>query len=433
MIMSNSTESTEQMNAKWWEGFLAKTDGLENPIVIKGILNEHIEEYTIRCLYAVKLICLEKRNPPRFRVWVDREQTTEYNQKMYSNAPEEYQTLEEWAAKIFGGKRFGIIINDVEAFDGVLNRKIANAFKPLFDIIGIPTGGISMGLFIGNYGYTPLGIHHDSPEERIFHLQLGPGNKYMYEWPDKLYQELNGGIVGYQNVDEIIDQAVKHEFAQGDLFYMPQKNFHIGDSPQLSLDLVLGLNNDPQNRVINKIREFRDEHLNSRNNTAIENLYYLPDNKNTNSMLLHLFQPDEDYDNLTQQEYLLELLSDYQKALFSNQGFYTKQFKISTDIAYEDVKGRTIKIIEPFKIFYKNFRYKIKIFCRGHVIVIPDHQAIPSIIDKINSGEAQAINTLIRPLLEEWSDDIGLYLISLIINFQGAEILPRSTIKTDSE
>ena len=73
-------------------------------------------------------------------------------------------------------------MNNNEAFSEQLASRVLKMMSSLFEIAGLPPLGNEITVFIGNYGWTPLGIHKDHTGENVLHFHLGPGRKQMYIW-----------------------------------------------------------------------------------------------------------------------------------------------------------------------------------------------------------------------------------------------------------
>ena len=112
--------------------------------------------------------------------------------------------------------------------------------EPLCDLIGIPPLGYEITTFIGNYGWTPLGIHKDVRGENVIHFHLGPGRKQMYIWQDDKYEELVGkNVFNNTNIEPILDKAEEFDFGPRDIYYMPWFENHVGYTEDLSIGVTL--------------------------------------------------------------------------------------------------------------------------------------------------------------------------------------------------
>jgi len=237
--------------------------------------------------------------------------------------PLEKEELSQWTNRIFGQKKFGIIINDGEVFNTEMNKTLVSIVEPLFNIIGVPLNGICTTYFVGNYGFTPLGIHQDVKGEDVFHFHLGPGAKTMYTWDEHEYKKLSG-VDNNQQIEPLLPYADAYTFHTGDVFYMPWFKYHIGYSAELSLGLTIWLNNlTPQKLVINIVEEMIEGMLPK--NTKNQNPILLPLDKGIAQTKPLQYKKLSNYLNFSQEcqsksfeEYFASLFEDYRLKLFSN-------------------------------------------------------------------------------------------------------------------
>lgn len=73
-------------------------------------------------------------------------------------------------------------MNNNEAFSEQLASRVLKMMSSLLKIAGLPPLGNEITVFIGNYGWTPLGIHKDHTGENVLHFHLGfqVENKCIY-------------------------------------------------------------------------------------------------------------------------------------------------------------------------------------------------------------------------------------------------------------
>jgi len=180
-----------------------------------------------------------------FRVYIDGiEQEDDYLNNLCSTPPREEENITTYTNRIFE-KKFGLIINGGERHSDLISNNIISAIQPLLELKGMPPLGLEITIFIGNYGWTPLGIHQDHRGENVIHFHLGPGNKKMYIWDEDKYKELSGNKQNNTNIFPILPYAKEFDFGAGDIYYMPWNLFHIGRTDELSVGITLWFNNPP--------------------------------------------------------------------------------------------------------------------------------------------------------------------------------------------
>lgn len=156
---------------------------------------------------------------PYFRVFVDPENNDTADpavvkgslrnlekEKMRQDPPNDNDaTIEDYAKRIFGSNKetgklnkCGIIINTATKFHSGLAEKLKIVYEQLKLNMNVQEDEfleLDATIFMGNYGYTPLGIHQDRGfADGIIHFQCTPesgsGAKVMHLWGEKEYKDL---------------------------------------------------------------------------------------------------------------------------------------------------------------------------------------------------------------------------------------------------
>ena len=157
-----------------------------------------------------------------------------------------------------------MIINRLENFNPDLAVLISYKIALLLKKKGIPSLGLTFNIFIGNHGWTPLRIHKDERGENVIHFHLGKGSKTMYTWDKEVYESRTEPIerLNNMNIEEFLPYANKYPFDEGDVYFMPQGEYHVGYSGSLSMGLTLWFNNPVRSRLSKRpIRAIIDQYL----------------------------------------------------------------------------------------------------------------------------------------------------------------------------
>lgn len=404
---------------------LQATDSLQKSCVIPGFFEAEVQEYLTYCHEILKMVGDgndESKNKP-LQVWIDNVKNESFRDIVHSNPPLDSESIEAWTQRIFGSLKFGMIVNDIQNYSTGFCQKILDIVSPFLASNGIPAGGFDMALFIGNYGFTPLGIHKDLNGGKVVTFHFGPGPKTMYLWDNDTYKHHTGNKPNHQltKSDTILDHASHvYTFAAGDLFFMPENIWHVGKSDEFSISLTFWLNHYDQETIIDNLMKYVKKRL------LKEQHKVLPSFNSAPGMLL---EPDnqvfamtiqEEYRSASFEQFFQLLYRDYQYEMLSNGGFMTPP-----------VKKQPIKIeassivagIKPFKIYYKiKDSENIILYVRGHQVELPNQDAFPAFIEKINSGSTYKAEELISPLVEEWDDEVAYHVLGLIYQHQGIHI-----------
>ena len=183
--------NNDAFNTKWWDEFLAKNKNFTEPCVMKDCLDQSYIDLLNNGIVEMLQERYKVQHVDRgFRVYVEGvEQNSDFCKNLSLNPPKENENLSNYFGSIFD-KKFGMIINSGEKYSEIFADSLLIKLKPLIDHIGLPTSGLELTIFIGNYGWTPLGIHQDHKGENVLHFHLGPGEKTMYTWNEDKYHEL---------------------------------------------------------------------------------------------------------------------------------------------------------------------------------------------------------------------------------------------------
>lgn len=407
----------------WWDYFLEKTDHMTETSVIKDCIDKEETTYLKKLITNIIYRLSQLRtNHYGYRVFIEGRKLDENEMNMiYDHPPLHDESVEDWCTRIFQDKEFGIIINSGERFNDELAGILAQKSLPLFDKVGFPVEGINFTIFIGNYKNTPIGIHQDMPGENVLHYHLGPGNKRMYTWDESTFKELEKKY-NHKEIEKLLPYGEEFTFEEGDLYFMPQGEYHVGQQESISTALTFWFYNHSKKRIIEKLHtllieqytEDRDELL-SPDRSPIENT------DNIHNILSICNAPDAMM-KLSYTDMLAEAYKDLRYSISSNSGYRTSPVFKNEDTEID--KGNIIILNKPFKILYKeSFDHeKLHIFIRGTKLEIGNFECIKKLIDEINIGEPLSVKHLLTFKDEGWDDEIGLYILSLIFKNQGIVI-----------
>jgi Cupin superfamily protein len=424
-----TTHDIVSFSSNWWDSFLEESESLSRTNVIPDVFSgEEVASMNQEVMKTLQLIFSKKTSQYGFRVYIDgKEQANDFISTLFEQPPFDGENVTDYTNRIFPNLKFGIVINRIEKFSNHFAKRLLLMVQPLFDKTGIPLGGISADIFIGNYGWTPFGIHRDRKGERITHFHLGPGSKAMYTWEDEEYAKLANGKQGNKNIEPILMYARKYEFKLGDMYYMPSGKWHIGFSDQLSVALVLDYLNPTKQAFMSSIF----------NSLAVQ--YLKEDN--------HVLNPEKDlttddtFANITSVialdeklyshpfEYLMKhLYKEYKYAIISNGGWSNLTLSLSAEMKYDvdDFIGlQNTRVITPFpfKTYCERCEEELVVYTRGYKIKIKYHLALHSILDKLNTNQEQPVNDLLATLSADWPVEAGLYFLSMLYDKRAIEIV----------
>ena len=138
-------------------------------------------------------------------------------------------TAERYAERVtslIGGRKFGLIAEDVQASDATLWLRLRDFLRGLYEHTGLPGDVAKATVFLGNYDRTPFGLHRGTSHNFVFAVD---GPKRMRTWPDAYFrgkEDLTHRMdYAQHNGDSIVMDA-----QPGDVIYWPSDYWHIGES-----------------------------------------------------------------------------------------------------------------------------------------------------------------------------------------------------------
>lgn len=424
--------SSKEFSKEWWKEFLSATSNFTKPCS----MNERFSDKTSDALLESTLsIFKDFDNSALFRIWVNGEKREDLHDVVMKNPPLEGDTLETWTNRIFGKQKFGIIFNEGERWSKEFNIDLYEKVKPLLEQLGYPMMGMDVTVFVGNYGWTPLGIHMDYLGESVLHFHMGPAQKNMYIWDKDEYMKDLKGKLGEKRPEFYVDKATKYEINKGGMFYMPWGHPHVGKTDELSAAISIWFNKPTKlkilNRVLNNVKSeylgeqktFIEEHLSFENDSQmIETIDYQKD------PIADIFDDiiqDLDVKSSLEKFSFLDLLKmntkDFQYALKSNLNF---SYPIN-----ENAKNKDVKILEesfisldnPYKIewYHSDISNKLHLFIKGKKTMLIYHEDIVHIIEKLNEFKTYKVKDLIEGLFSNWPKEASLRIIEILYENHG--------------
>lgn len=409
-----STLTQNKFDKQWWENFLKNTNSLKKTNVFTDCMpSDETEEMRTGVLKIIRLIIKNKMPSFGFRLFIEGKTLTpkELDNFFETSAPEEDETFENWSERCFGGKKYGIIINRGEKFNPSLVEKIAKKIKPLVNEVGIPRLGVTFTIFIGNYGWTPLGIHTDGIGENVMHFHLGKGGKTMYTWDTETYEKLVEPDKRFNNtnIEEILDHANVFDFADGDIYFMPHGEYHVGKSDELSIGLTLWFNNHTKTALLKKVIDnFLTENVSESADILQMDSSHHSDTSNF-SDIEDLFI-GENISDVSFMHLMKETYKDYKMALYSNCGFWEAPFPKAQKI--DHTKMFTVEIVQPFKVLYYQDEL-LHLFIRGKKINMVSNNSLLNFVEKLNEGLKMKKTEIFNLLDENWDSSVKEYILDL--------------------
>ena len=327
------------------------------------------------------------------KVYVDRELQNGMVEEMADRPPLPEESIEDWCKVIFGERKFGVIFNSLESYSNELAEKMSTIVAPLLQEAGIPLGGLSFLFFMGNYGFTPFGVHKEAKGEEGFLFHLGPANKHFYTWDNEELNTIEHNAKVFHEVDEMLPDAQCYQLKPKSVMFIPNHLYHIGNTEKFSLSVVMDYIN-PSLAFLEKTiaKEIAEQEV----TIASDHQYVSPvayKNKQINwNDLLDLPSWESKYRRAMERRI---------QRLRSNGGILKAALKDSRKILPPQdfvMEGKTIFTLLEY-IDQNNQTY---IFARGHEIPVKSNSNLSHVLSLLNEGKKLSLDELNDQLSPEW-------------------------------
>jgi len=421
---------TNKLSKEWWLSFLNRNENFTNTCTFHdAFVEQDVDHLTM----GVQEVLYERINSGAFdkgfRLYSEgTELKTKKTTKLFAdNKPHENEDIISYCERLFDEK-FGIIMNYNETYSDKLAIRVNEMITPLFELIGTPPLGFEITVFVGNYGWTPLGIHTDGVGENVIHFHLGPGNKTMYTWDKETYEKLVGkDVYNNKNVEPLLEHANKWEFGPGDVYYMPWFENHIGYSKDLSIGVTLWFRNCSNQKYASELlRIFRNQFMSKDKRIIPCQIDYLNNDSTFDNFesMVSKYVPKEDP---TLKDFLHEIYSDFKHCIASNGGWrYPPAIKSKDKNAKDDETDRyensVISIVKPFKILHRNINDKtLLIYVRGSKLKLNYFKDLIELIEILNTGQEVHVQDIIQK--SGLSNDVICYFLGILEKNMGIRVV----------
>ncbi|XAV89108.1 MAG: hypothetical protein AAHH96_03500 [Candidatus Symbiodolus clandestinus] len=128
-----------------------------------------------------------------------------------------------------------------------LQIKSSQFLYPIFRIHGIPSNGVNIFIFGGNYRKTPAGLHSDVCDVFLFPIV---GHKKLFTWASDMLDKknpkyINGKINARRlptvDYSEHVNSSTLLEAQEGEAIYFPAGTWHINDYGKMTSTISIGI------------------------------------------------------------------------------------------------------------------------------------------------------------------------------------------------
>lgn len=256
------------------------------------------------------------------------------------------------------------------------------------------------------------------------HFNLGPGDKTMYTWGRKQYENLiTEQKFDKQDLAGLLPYSTEFSFEEGDMYFMPEGEYHIGKQDGLSMALTLWRYNHTKDKLVQKLQHvILSQFLKNNDDLLVADKNELNDISGVEETL-DIFDIPTEMENLNFKDLMREAYKDLRYSIHSNAGYRTSPFPIEEDVLFnlDDV----IVLENPYKILHKVSlnQDKLHVYVRGIKLELNNFDCIISLINEINKGYPAKVEYLLTILDRSWDQEIGFYILNLLYKNHGITIV----------
>jgi hypothetical protein len=274
-------------------------------------------------------------------------------------------------------------------------------------------------IFIGNYDKTPLGIHQDSRGQNVMHFHLGPHAKTICVWRRDEFADLllSKGLTK-DDQNSLVPYSQKYTFNTGDIFFMPEGEWHISQQSGLSVAVTVWQYNHTNERLAASLSTRLLRSFDIQDKVRIEADPNLLDDTSAVSGLLNSMSISARLANLGFKDLMREAYADMKYSIHSNGGYRGKPFEKPVPEIWRDeelVTGNLPYVIQIRAIGAE----KIIIYVRGTAVEILDHPGIKDVVRVLNTGKQTSVIELLSLLPTDWPTEIGKFFLGQLFRFGG--------------
>jgi ElaB/YqjD/DUF883 family membrane-anchored ribosome-binding protein len=387
-----------------WSKLYSQTKGLKEAQHIQAVLNpEEINKLLSLLVEVWQEFASHNNSGKGLKAYIDQELRNDAAQNLVENPPSNSETLEQWTKRIFKDQKFGAVINELEAYSNSLSKLLASIIQPLLQDAGMPALGVSWLSFMGNYGYTPFGVHRESEGEDGFLFHLGPETKTFYIWKIEDYNRITGGSEVSPLNDELLAVGEGFELEPGDVFFIPYDTYHIAYTGEFSASIVMDFINPPVSRFI---VELDTNFMKS----DPKQTYLEPLKEDVSEAFNHIS------DQIKQDYVLKEKIYHKLRKIQSNAG--VGKASVQKSVQDFDLTKKYV-LVKPFKmiLIQDDEKESGRIYARGHSQSYSELGNLEQVFKLWNEGSALSLEEVKEIMIPSWPemDVMGLFMYLFII------------------
>ncbi|MFT7681899.1 MAG: hypothetical protein ACI935_001368 [Moritella dasanensis] len=396
------------MRTEIWQKMLKASNNMVKPVVISGAIPaDEIDDY-MQLYKEIFTEFIQQGNTHQgCRVYVGDKQDNHYGEKLKSAPPASEQTLQQWTTDVFEHNRFGIVLNSLEKYSLKFAEKVAKGSESLLELTGMPMGGLAFLCFVGNYDYTPFGVHKEILGEEGFLFHMGPHDKTFYTWETSKFYALSKGQDVFPVTEEVLG-AADHVFKlkPGDVLCIPSEKFHVGQTPEFSISMVMDFINPSVKKFSRQMaQQIAEKEAGSITMERHIDRIIKPSKLQAANPVTELC---EQIDLCTE---LNEVIQERYHKLRSNHGYHTPTIQRGEMSLLSSEK---LALTQPYKLQFEMDQTgdTFCFYARGHKITVINHPKLPAWLLQANQGTEFNQQSIAEYFLPEWELQQVMVLLS---------------------
>ncbi|EGU57559.1 hypothetical protein VINI7043_07085 [Vibrio nigripulchritudo ATCC 27043] len=310
----------------------------------------------------------------------------------------EIENFEEDIKECIGFGNFCITFNGITKWNSKIHSFLSNNLVNGFvRNLGTPLIGLDTYCFIGNYGFTPFGIHDDNDHSLLFHL--GPNSKRVWVWERDEYRKITGSELISFEYKKYLNTAKEIILEPGDFIFIKNGDFHVFDSTDFSI--TFGVTIFPSSKEV-LYRESLRKYFESYN---FEDSSYFSKKINIEK------------GNIEDNVNIRNLYSRYLNIIESNNYITNEPLIKYLKFSYNS----NFKKFPNCPLIYRRWGQTTEIYSRGRVITISTSfiPFLDELIAYINTGEEFTVQQLVDMYVKSSEHDSINQLINALVETSG--------------
>lgn len=410
--MNSSTLNNQVFSENWWETLLDDSNNLTEACLVKNsVPAQFFNEQDLVNIFQ-QIPHRQSFAEPGLRVFVGNGQRPKEFIEFFRNPIEPHESLQDFTQRLFADQPYGIVLNRATKLHPELCKRLAPLYQGITEYLGVPWLELNATIFVGNYGYTPFGVHYDGEAKSVIHFHQGPGKKLMTLWDEETFVEQTGSRLHYCEPEKILPYGTTCQIDAHDTFYLPEGPFHIGNTEEFSMALTVVIKGISVKEWLNNAlaemnTESFDPEVLAGYESEIDEVF--------DGGLIDAQMQDQAFGG-----WVKVAMEDYQLSLKSNCGF--KPARWSDEQTFPALATQAVQMVAPFQMYHKALKNdQVRLYYRRNKRNFAHASLLLPLVEKLNAGETIEVTQVIAQYPEQ--KDFLLDFFTVLLNHQALELV----------